>query len=349
MTSATLAGSVVDSSGAAIPTVHIAITSSGTGATRTVLSDESGRFSAPQLSPGAYEVTATVPGMEKLVQTGITLEIGQEVNITLRMTPGAVSETVNVTAEAPLVDTGTSSVSGVVDEQRITDLPLNGRDFSQLPLVTPGVTASRNVSASTTMGYGMKISMAGSRPDVTSWLLDGTNVKGITNFGTPAAVSGVMMGVDAVQEFRVLVTDFSADVGGTSGGVVNMVTKSGTNNLHGSAYEFLRNSAMDARNFFDVQKPAFKRNQFGASVGGPIRKDKTFFFANYEGLIQRQGVTTVAVVPDANAHNGLIPGVWRRTSAGEYRAGDQAVSGAVAAAQRRGGGWRAGDTLWPHR
>src|SRR5579871_5534550 len=169
-TTATLAGSVVDTSGAAIPAVNIAITNSGTGATRSILSDEAGRFSAPQLSPGAYEITATAPGMAKLVQTGVTLEVGQEVSLSLKMTPGAVSETVNVTAEAPLVDTGNSSVSGVVNEERITDLPLNGRDFSQLPLVTPGVTASRNTSTSTTMGYGMKITMAGSRPDVTSWM-----------------------------------------------------------------------------------------------------------------------------------------------------------------------------------
>ena len=138
--------------------------------------------------------------------------------------------------------------------------------------------------------------------------LDGTNIKGITNYGTPAAVSGVMMGVDAVQEFQVLVSNYSSEFGGSSGGLVNMVTKSGTNQFHGTAYEYLRNSDLDGRNFFDTVKPAFKRNQFGASIGGPIKKDDTFFFLNYEGLIQRQDVTTVSVVPDANAHNGLIPG-----------------------------------------
>ena len=275
------------------------------------LTDDAGRFLVSQLPPGPYEVTAVAPGLSTLVQGGITLEVGQEVNLTLKLTPGVVSDQVTVTAEASQVNTSTSSVAGVVNEGKILELPLNGRDFSQLPLIEPGVSASRNVSASTTMGYGMKISMAGSRPDVTGWLLDGTNIKGITNFGTPAAVSGVMMGVDAVQEFQVLISNYSAEFGGSSGGLVNMVTKSGTNQIHGSAYEYLRNSDLDARNFFDVQKPAFKRNQFGASIGGPIKKDDTFFFLNYEGLIQRQDVTTVSVVPDANAHSCLIPGTGR--------------------------------------
>jgi hypothetical protein len=306
-TTATVSGTVTDATGAVIPAVNVTIANTATGVKRSVLTDQEGRFVLPQLAPGPYEITAIAPGLAALVRKGITLEVGEGISLTLAMTPGAVSEQVNVTSEAPLVNTGTSSVAGVVDQRRILDLPLNGRDFSQLPLVTPGVTANRNTSTSTTMGYGMKISMAGSRPDVTGWLLDGTNIKGITNYGTPAAVSGVMMGVDAVQEFQVLVSNYSAEFGGSSGGLVNMVTKSGTNQIHGTAYEYLRNSAMDARNFFDVQKPAFKRNQFGASIGGPIKKDKTFLFLNYEGIIQRQGLTTVAVVPDVNAHRGLIP------------------------------------------
>jgi hypothetical protein len=309
MTTATVSGTVTDATGAVIPTVKVTVTNTATGVTRSTLTDEAGRFVVPQLSPGPYEITSASPGLALLVRKGITLEIGQEVNLPLAMTPGAVSEQVTVTSEAPLVSTGTSSVAGVVDEKRIVNLPLNGRDFSQLPLLTPGVTANRNTSTSTTMGYATKVSMGGSRPDVTAWMLDGTNIKGITNFGTPASVAGVMMGVDAVQEFQVLVSNYSAEFGGTSGGVINMVTKSGTNKLHGTAYEYLRNSALDARNFFDSsEKPAFKRNQFGASFGAPIKKDKTFFFSNYEGIVQRQGLTTVAIVPDANAHRGLIPG-----------------------------------------
>ena len=155
------------------------------------------------------------------------------------------------------------------------------------------------------------MSVAGSRPDQTSWLLDGMNIKGSTQFGTPGSAGGGLLGVDGVREFQVLTTNYSSEFGGTSGGVVNMITKSGTNQLHGTVYEFLRNSALDAAawedNAFGNPKPAFKRNQFGFSLGGPIRKDQTFFFFNYEGLRQPKGFTNVAFVPDENVHKGLVP------------------------------------------
>ncbi len=306
-TTATLSGVLTDETGAVLPGAQVTVSNTATGLRRTVTTDAAGRFMASQLPPGPYEVIATLAGFEGLRRSGITLAVGQEAVLNLSMKVGAVTEQVTITGEAPLVNTASSSVSGVVEEKRIEELPLNGRDFSQLPLIQPGVAAIRNGDSTVSKGYGTRIAMGGSRPDQTAWLLDGTNIHNLSNFGTPASSAGVMLGVDAVREFQVLTSNYSAELGGTSGGVVNMVSKSGTNNLHGTAYEFLRNSALDARNFFDRDKPAFKRNQFGGSLGGPIRKDKAFFFGNYEGLRQRQQITLSPVVPDANVHQGLLP------------------------------------------
>lgn len=306
-TTAKLSGVLTDETGGVLPGAQVTIKNMETGIQRSVVTDARGQYVAPSLAPGEYEITATLVGFETLAQKGIVLAVGQVAEINVRMKVGEVASRVEVTGDAPLVNTTTSSVTGVVEEKRIQDLPLNGRDFSQLALVQPGVIAVRTTSTGTNKGYGTRISMAGTRADQTAWLLDGTNIKSMSNFGTPASAAGVMLGVDAVQEFQVLTSSYSAEFGGTSGGVVNMVTKSGTNTFHGNAYEFLRNGHLDAPNFFDVAKPAFKRNQFGFSLGGPIQKDKAFFFGNYEGLRQRLGLTNVAVVPDENAHRGILP------------------------------------------
>ena len=307
-TTATLSGIVTDESGAVLPGAHVVVANTETGVQRSISTNEKGYYLVSELAPGRYQVTVSQSGFETLVRAGITLAVGQSVSLPLAMKVGAVTEQVTVTGEAPAVNTTSSAVAGVVDEKRIEDMPLNGRDFSQLPLVQPGAVAIRNGQSGVSAGFGTRISMGGSRPDQTGWLLDGTSIRSIASFGTPGSAAGVMLGVDAVREFQVLTSDYSAELGGTSGGVVNMVSKSGTNGLHGSLYEFLRNSDLDARNFFDVKKPAFKRNQFGASIGGPIKKDSTFFFGNYEGLRQRQGVTKVSTVPDANVHQGLLAG-----------------------------------------
>ena len=306
-TSSSLSGVVTDESGAVLPGAQVTVTNSETGVRRTLAADAAGRYLAAQLSPGTYEITVTAPGFETFVKSGVILTVGQAASLNFAMKVGAVSEKVTVMEEAPIMDTSSSAVSAVVEEKRIQELPLNGRDFSQLPLIQAGVTAVRNGDSTITKGYGARVSMGGSRPDQTAWLLDGTNIHNLSNFGTPGSAAGVMLGVDAVREFQVLTSNYSAELGGTSGGVVNMVSKSGTNGLHGTLYEFLRNSALDARNFFDGAKPPFKRNQFGGSIGGPIRKDKAFFFANYEGLRQRQEVTATPQVLDANAHKGLVP------------------------------------------
>jgi outer membrane receptor protein involved in Fe transport len=306
-TTATISGRITDPSGGVLTGVQVTTTNTGTGLKRTVTSDAQGRYVVPNLAPGTYELSATTAGFETLMRQGITLTVGQAADLDLSMKVGAVTEQVTVMEEAPLLNTSSSAVSSVVEEKRIQELPLNGRDFSQLPLIQAGVAAIRNGDSTITKGYGARVSMGGSRPDQTAWLLDGTNIHNLSNFGTPGSAAGVMLGVDAVREFQVLTSNYSAELGGTSGGVVNMVSKSGTNGLHGTAYEFLRNSKLDARNFFDKDKPPFKRNQFGASIGGPIKKDKAFFFGNYEGLRQRQQVTSLPKVLDASVHQGLIP------------------------------------------
>ncbi len=311
-TTAAFQGTVSDATGAVLPAAQVTASNVDTGLKRTTITNEEGRFLLSELPPGSYEITVSLPGFETLVRKGMTLTVGQQANLALSMKVGAVDEKVVVTGDAPIVETTQSAVSGVVEERRITELPLNGRDFTQLALVEPAVVSLRNTgSGEVGRGFGVRMSVAGSRPDQTSWLLDGMNIKGSTQFGTPGSAGGGLLGVDGVREFQVLTTNYSAEFGGTSGGVVNMVTKSGTNQFHGTVYEFLRNSALDAAawedNAFGTGKAPFKRNQFGFSLGGPVRKDQTFFFFNYEGLRQPKGLTNAAFVPDANAHLGLVP------------------------------------------
>jgi outer membrane receptor protein involved in Fe transport len=327
-TTARISGTIVDESGAIVPGVQVTGTNEETGATRTVLSDQQGRFVIAQLPPGPYQLRASMTGFDTLVRNGITLSIGSDSNLSLQMRVGGVTEQVTVTEEAPLINTTGSSVSGVVEEKRIEELPLNGRDFTKLALVQPGVILARKTDDVGTKGYGTRISMAGSRVDQTAWFLDGTNIKGAAIFGVPGSASGLVLGVDAVREFQVLTSNLSAEFGGTSGGVVNMVSKSGTNVLHGSLYAYHRNDNFDARNFFDrdpgnplvrSNPPEFKRNQFGGSAGGPISKDRTFFFGNYEGLRERLGQTRTARVPDQNAHQGIVAGTGTITVAAAIR------------------------------
>src|SRR6266571_5120766 len=311
-TTASFQGTVADATGAVLPGAQVTASNVETGLKRTTTTSDEGRFLLSELPPGSYEMTVTLPGFETLVRKGMTLTVGQQANLALVMNVGTIDQRVVVTGDAPIVETTQSSVSGVVEERRITELPLNGRDFTQLALVEPAVVSLRNTgSGEIGRGFGTRMSIAGSRPDQTSWLLDGMNIKGSTQFGTPGSAGGGLLGVDGVREFQVLTANYGSEYGGTSGGVVNMITKSGTNQLHGTVYEFLRNSALDAAawddNAFGNPKPAFKRNQFGFSFGGPIRKDQTFFFFNYEGLRQPKGFTNVAFVPDENVHKGLVP------------------------------------------
>jgi hypothetical protein len=304
---ATILGVLKDSSGAVVPDVAITAKNVETGLTRTAASAADGSYRLPALPVGAYEVRVEHPGFRTEVRSGLTLAVGQEavVNVTLQV--GAVEQTVAVTEQAPLVNTTSGSLGGLVDERRVAELPLNGRNFMDLTLLTPGITQHRNlgVAAST---VGLWFSSNGAPLRSNNYLLDGAIMTNLTN-GTSASQDGATLGIDGIREYRVITNSFNAEYGMTMGSQVMVVSKGGTNTLHGSAFEYLRNSALDARNFFDYKTPAsqrrlpaFTRNQFGGSAGGPIRKDKSFVFGVYEGLRQRLGVTTVTNTIPAACH-----------------------------------------------
>jgi hypothetical protein len=307
-TTATLSGTVTDSSGAAIAETQIVIRNNGTGASRSVTSDAAGRYNVPDLPPGQYEVQASKAGFTTSLRKGIELTVGSQVVADLSLTVGQQNQTVTVSAEAVQVETTSATLSNLVDEKQIADLPLNGRNFDQLILLSPGVQLASTASASL-YGKGNYYAISGGRPVGVAMLLDGTDIADYYQHSTGAASIGTSLGLDAIAEFQTLVNTYGAQFGG-NGGAINAVSKSGTNAFHGTAFEYLRNSDLDARNFFDGKTvPSFRRNQFGGSLGGPIKKNKAFFFFNYEGLRQSLGVTNIALVPDANTRQGILGGV----------------------------------------
>jgi hypothetical protein len=307
---ATLSGTVTDSSGAVIPKAQISIKNVATDITRSTETSTAGFYTAPDLSPGKYAVSVTASGFNTAVRTNITLTVGGQQVLDFTMQVGQVSQTVEVTEEAPSIDLASSTISGSVDQRSVVELPLNGRSWSDLAMLQPGVQsihAMADVSSPDRIGRGLgtQLSISGGRPQQNNYEINGISMNDYTN-GGPGSMLGGNLGVDAIQEFSVLTTNYSTEFGRTSGGVISAVTKSGTNTFHGSAYEFLRNSALDAANFFDSAKPPFKRNQFGGSAGGPIRKDKTFIFGDYEGLRQSLGLTQLVQVPSQTARNGTL-------------------------------------------
>jgi hypothetical protein len=311
-TSAELQGAIHDPSGAVIPNADISVENVATGIVRTTKSNSAGIFNVPDLQPSEYAMTVSANGFATQRRTNIGLTVGAQQVLNITLTPSAVASTIEVTAAAPGVELASASLAGVEDAKTTRELPLNGRDWTQLALLQPGVSAIRtqntlNGSSSNrgSRGFGSEVSIGGGRPTQNNYFLDGISQNDYTN-GVPGSSTGLALGVDAIQEFSVLTNDYNATYGGTSGGVVNAVSRSGTNAVHGDAYEFLRNDKLDARNFFDGPKPPFRRNQFGAAVGGPIRRDKTFFFVNYEGLQQALTGTSIATVPSAAARAGNL-------------------------------------------
>lgn len=302
-----ISGTVTDSQGALIPAVKVGIRNLDTGQTRALSSDAAGYYRAVGIDPGRYEVRVEQAGFSTEVRTGISLTVAQESVVNFSLKVSSVKEEIVVMGEAPGVETTGSTLSGLVDEKKIRDLPLNGRDMAQLILLQPGVVNSRASVQSANTGRGTRFSVAGARPSQNLFTLDGTTINDALN-NTPGSAQGLLVGVETVKEFRVLTSTYSAEYGRATGGVFVAVTKSGTNQLHGSLFEFLRNDLLDARNFFDQEKPAFRRNQFGFTAGGPIVKNRTFFFGSYEGLRERKGITAVSLVPDDNARAGRLPG-----------------------------------------
>lgn len=302
-TTATLLGTVSDNSGAILPGVTITARHTGTAQMHNAVTDREGRYRVPQLPVGTYEVRAEMQGFKTQVRPSVTLTIGAEVVINFTLELGAVQETVTVTSEAPVVETTSTSVGALIDQKMIQALPLNARDIQQLAVLQPGVQSQAAYNGL----YGANITVRGSRPEQNRYLLNGVDAG--TTFGTaPVSAANIMMGVEGLQEFKVLTSDYSAAYGMKQGGVVNMITKAGSNTYAGSAYEYFRNDRFDSKNYFDRDDiPPFTRHQFGVSLGGPVIRNKTFFFANYEQFRQRLGLSLLGFVPTARAREGFLP------------------------------------------
>ncbi|MBI3894920.1 MAG: TonB-dependent receptor, partial [Acidobacteria bacterium] len=310
VTTGTVSGTVSDSTGAVIPGANVTLRNVETGITRTTMTDAAGRYRVPQLGLGSYEVTAEAAGFQTSVRTGITLTVGREATVDFSMQIGAVAERITVTGEAPLIETTSATVASLVSEREVRDLPLSGRSFADLTAIQPGVVSDLGVGQSVNNGVGTRVSINGARPQQSSYLMDGIDIVSPAYNIPPASVLGQLLGVETVREFNLLANNYGAQYGRASGGVINAVTRSGTNELHGSAFEFLRNEKMDAKNYFAPAGPipTYKRNQFGAAAGGPIVKDKTFFFLAYEGVRERIGTNDVGFVPTSLARQGILPG-----------------------------------------
>src|SRR6266850_330340 len=315
---ATLSGTVMDQSGGVVPQVAITVKNIATGITRNSTTSAAGFYSAPNLLPGTYEIRAAAQGFSSQVQTGIKLTVGEQQILNFTLQVGQMTQTVEVTTEAPNVELASSAISAVVGATTVVELPLNGRSWTDLATLQPGVNALSILQPTFEVGtdrgnrgFGAQLSISGGRPQENNYRLDGVSINDYGN-GGPGSVLGGNLGVDSIQEFSVLTSNYSAEYGKTSGGVVNAITRSGTNQFHGSVYEFLRNDALDAANFFDnaggIKKASFRQNQFGVSAGGPIRKDKLFVFGDYEGLRYSKGIPTFITVPSDAARLGILAG-----------------------------------------
>lgn len=308
-----ISGVVTDSSGAAIPGAAVRIQNVATSAVRAVASDEAGRYDVLLLPIGTYSVTAEKAGFQSESKTGITLTVGQRATVDISLPLGEVQQKVTVTEVPETVAISTEDTSGLVGQNQVKDLPLNGRSYDQLLILNPGIvnyTSQKSGGIGTSNSViGNMFAVSGRRPQENLYLLNGVEYTGASEINvTPGGASGLLLGVDAVQEFAVVANTYGAEYGKRPGAQVNIVTSSGTNELHGNAYEFLRNSAFDARNYFDQGSiPPFQRNEFGGALGGPLQRNKTFLFGNYEGFRQNLSLSDVTFVPDANARQGYLP------------------------------------------
>lgn len=313
--SASITGIITDATGATVPGAAVTIKNTETGATRSAVTSDSGRYLVLALPVGTYEVRVSKTGFQDARRGGIQLNVSQEATIDLQLKVGQVTSNVEVLSDAPIVSTSTSDLSGLVGAKEVKTLPLNGRSYDLLLTLNPGIvnftsqkTGGTGISNSTTAN---NFAVSGNRPQQNMFTLNGVEFTGAAeNNMTPGGPSGMLLGVEAVHEFNVERDSYGVEYGKHPGGQVTIVTRSGGNNWHGSLYEYVRNNALDASNYFDDgPAPPFQRNQFGASAGGPIRKDKTFVFANYEGFRQDLNQTSVAFVPSLASRAAAIPSV----------------------------------------
>ncbi len=310
---ASLSGVVKDPSGQPLAGAKVVLTDNETNALRSLVTDANGRYVAPSIAVGGYTIQASKDGFESQVKTGIQLVVGQSREVDLTLPVGEVRQVVTVEEAPDPVAVSTEDTSGLVNERQVKELPLNGRSYDQLLTLNPGTvnyTSQRSGGVGTSnSSVGNMFAVSGHRPQENLFLLNGIEFTGASEINnTPGGASGELLGVDAVREFNVVTDSYGAEYGKRPGAQVSIVTASGTNQLHGSAYEFLRNSALDARNFFDGSKiPQFQRSEFGGALGGPIKKNKLFVFGNYEGFRQHLGLSDVTLVPDNNARAHASP------------------------------------------
>src|SRR5271154_4362456 len=303
-------GTVTDKSGSAISGATVTATSQGTGLSRQAKTDEDGHYLIPLLPASIFTVRVEFQGFQSAENKDVRLQVEEARELNFALAPSTVSSTVEVSASAVTVETSNPSLGQVINAQQVAQLPLNGRDFVQLATLTPGATAETNPNSFFTAGASSEVaargsfslSVGGSRPNSTDWILDGVDNNELTAGGI-----GTFSSIDDIQEFKVLTYNYSAEYGTRAGPTVLVSTKSGSNDFHGSLFEFLRNTLLDAKSFFAPAAEKFNLNQFGGAVGGPIRKNKTFFFVDGEQKDQRRGET----------FTGLIPSLAMRTSAAQ--------------------------------
>jgi len=309
---ASVTGQVADSNKGILVGAHVSAVNISTNIEQETVTNGAGAFYFPNLLPGTYRIEAGMTGFKKDIRPNVVLHVQDAVEINFALTVGATTDSITVDGGEPVVQLATSDLGAVVDSRTIRELPLNGRSWTDLATLQPGVAAVETQASYSAAadrgnrGFGSQMSISGGRVRENSYRIDGVSVNDYSN-GGPGSVLGGTLGVDAIEEFSVLTADTPAEYGRTSAGVISAITRAGTNNLHGSAYEFLRNSALDARNYFDQGGvPPFKRNQFGASIGGPFWRDRTFFFADYEGNRQSTGITNIVTVPSVAARQGNL-------------------------------------------
>ena len=300
-------GNVVDKTGSSVPGAAVTVTAQGTGQVRDAKTDNAGHYALPLLPVGAYTVRVDAGGFQSAESRNVVLQVDEAREVNFSLQPGTVAQTVEVTGDAVTVETGNPSLGQVITAQQVNELPLNGRDFVQLATLTAGATAETNPNSFFTSGSDSEVaargsfslSVGGSRPNSTDWLLDGVDNNELTAGGI-----GIVSSIDDIREFKVLTYTYSAEFGTRAGPTVLVTSKSGSNDFHGSLFEFFRNTALDAKADFDTTTPKFNLNQFGGTVGGPILKNKLFFFVDGEQKDQRQGITFTGLVPSLAMRTG---------------------------------------------
>jgi hypothetical protein len=312
VTGATVVGKVMDSAGSAISNANVTVLRPSTGTHVEVTTNDTGVYTVPNLAPGTYNITAGAATLASQEIQGLTLEVGQNVEENFTLSPATIVQQIVITTALPVVDLASSQISDVVDETTVRQLPLNTRDWTLLATLQPGVSQVRTEKAVAVgadrgnRGFGAQLTVAGGRPQQNNYRMDGISINDYSN-GAPGSVSGIDLGVDAIQEFSVVTANASAEYGREAGGVVNAVSRAGTNAFHGTAFDFFRNDILDARNYFDpVKKGELRKNQFGGALGGRIVKDKAFFFGNYEGIREVAGIPLAVNAPSASARQGIL-------------------------------------------